>query len=73
MDTKFVNIPNDWSPAANMIFIRALSKMILILRLRGSTHYKQSMLSVDSSALHVFIENIVKLYTYVSDEIKLID
>ena len=37
-------------------------------------YYKQSMLSVDSSALHIFIENIVKsLYLYVSDEIKLID
>ena len=46
----------------------------MILILRGSTYYKQSMLSVDSSALYIFIENILKsLYMYVSDEIKLIE
>ena len=47
----------------------------MVFVLRGPAYYKQSMLSVDSSALHIFIENIVKsIYKFMcsSDEIKLI-
>ena len=49
----------------NMIFIK---KMTFILR--GSAYYKQSILLVNSSALHIFIENVVKsIYKlYSSDE-----